>query len=226
MAKRPSLQSGQGGRIPLPPPPAPPWRPVIGGADVITPKEVASWFPKSVHGQPSAEECANLADSFDLRRLLSAVYQPTPQEQALHDCSAEYFLAARGAGRAFLREIDNIRRSTPQMVLGSTVESAYVAIQNFLNKLQEVPTGGPPSVWLRFATDHAPIVRRVLEDHSIHRRSINPAKHRVISETANTSPVVAVLRQAIARIFKIEMGRAEIGSALRRQAAKAKVKSD
>ena len=187
----------------------------------ITGAEVASWFPDSRHGRPSAQCCELLANRFDLRRRLANAYPADPAEVQ----AAAHWPDVLRAARDLKRELARIQMVAPKILCGVTPIPPLMKCLGALVALSPPSLGGAPrSEWLEYAIEHGPAVHELLRRHSNAERRRRRLRDLPLSQNSDEGPVVAVLSRAICRVFQVEADPVQIGRALRRSAEAAKSK--
>lgn len=188
-----------------------------------TAEKVAAWFPHSVFGKPTPEDCAELAKK--INHVADVRKRRTAKSISNSDDGYEHLAEAVKLARSLKNELDahvKLNDSKELVLLNHLGEiiwpkdqearSLLTALDQFLNLNPGRKIGAPPKWWHELAEKWARDVAAVFPKRG----------GRSPSLTSDTGPVLAVVHQILNYCYGCLVDQAIIGRALRVRKAKRK----
>lgn len=166
----------------------------------VTPEQLASWFPESKFGRPSAKQCRELAASINRVRISSTEKREEwEKQQSAH----EHLKTAARACEKLKTELNALVSFLPS----SAAHYGYIidAADRFLRMKPDIKPGRPELFWVGLAHRWAQDIVGILTQSNKQRPSLN----------ASGGPVTAVLAQILEHCFGEEFDTVDIGRRLR-----------
>ncbi len=166
----------------------------------ITDAEVVKWFPKSKFGAPNEDAIRTLTKRLEYTRRIGQALE----NEGLTNSKQKLVWVVKAA-TALGRELLDLKDSAGRYASGPEITNLLAALDAFLCVAQPRSRGRQQPEWIKSAARWSPLVAACLE-----RKGKQSA-----SQTSDAGPVMAVLSNAVYRIYGIRIKRENIGRRLR-----------